>query len=40
VTPFSPNMGAEWLRIAKGGFDCEMILERDFPLHAFSRNLE
>jgi hypothetical protein len=30
-------MGTERLRIAQRGFDREMILERDFSLHMFSR---
>jgi hypothetical protein len=29
-------MGSKRLRIAKGRFDREMVLERNFPLHAFS----
>ena len=37
VTQFRPHMGAERLRVAERVLDREVILERDFSLHAFSK---
>jgi hypothetical protein len=37
VSQLGPHVRSEWLRIAKRGFDREVILERDLSLHAFSR---
>jgi hypothetical protein len=37
VSKLGPHVRSEWLRIAKCGFDREVILERDLSLHAFSR---
>src|SRR5262249_6800455 len=37
VPQLAPYVGTERLRIAEGGFDREMILERDFSLHVLPR---